>query len=341
MNSRTSLPALVATVALCRIAFAAAFPHPPWAQAEKDLRAHWRELRPDEEVVSLKHTDQQHFRSNGHWYEIGYPFDLTLKQPSGTKNVKAEVNYVNKLSSPYVFAGIGIDGPGEDTDQAAEKAKPSQERARDIIVEYLADRDPKDAWRNLSIDAGVAHAGDGQFSIRYTASAEKTDSVGTKQACRDVEVILKRDLLAARWMVEFNNLGHCSKAVAATSSGGSAAEPALDAATCRDACTLLTRYSFDELVTRVCKLCKKYDDTYCTLDFPWNDVPACDAYDELRNCLYARFGYVFAKSKWQKQFAGQPWYKPDPNFTEDKLPPVVKANVQKLKERKARRVGCQ
>jgi len=136
------LPALVLTIALSRIAFAAAFPHPGWEQAEKDLLAHWQDLRPNEGIVALKHTDQQHFRSNGHWYEIGYPFDLTLKQPSGTRNVKAEVNYVNKLSSPYVFAGIGIDGPGEDTDQAADKANPSQVRARDIIMEYLGDREP-------------------------------------------------------------------------------------------------------------------------------------------------------------------------------------------------------
>jgi hypothetical protein len=77
------------------------------------------------------------------------------------------------------------------------------------------------------------------------------------------------------------------------------------------------------------------------MDFPFSDVPACDAYDELRNCIYARFGYIFAKPKWQQQFSKLPWYKPDPTFTEAKLPPVAKANVQKLKDLKAKRQGCQ
>jgi formylglycine-generating enzyme required for sulfatase activity len=120
-----------------------------------------------------------------------------------------------------------------------------------------------------------------------------------------------------------------------------AGKPGLDAATCGDACALLTRYDYDDLVANACKLCKKYDDTFCEMDFPWNDVPACDAYDELRNCIFARFGYVFSKAKWREQFGKLPWYKPDPSFTEAKLPPVAKANVQKLKERKAKRQGCE
>lgn len=36
-----------------------------------------------------------------------------------------------------------------------------------------------------------------------------------------------------------------------------------------------------------------------------------------------------------------PWYKPNPAFDPTKLSPVVKANVQKLKELKAKRRGCQ
>ncbi|MBN1492241.1 MAG: YARHG domain-containing protein, partial [Phycisphaerae bacterium] len=77
------------------------------------------------------------------------------------------------------------------------------------------------------------------------------------------------------------------------------------------------------------------------MDFPFNDVPSCDAYDELRNCIFARFGYVFSKPKWQKQFGKLPWYKPDPSFKEDKLPAVAKANVKKLKQLKAKRQGCE
>ncbi len=83
--------------------------------------------------------------------------------------------------------------------------------------------------------------------------------------------------------------------------------PTLDAQTCGDACALLTLY----------------------------------AYDELRNCVFARFGYVFSNAKWQQRFGKLPWYKPDPSFTQDKLPPVAKANVQKLKDLKAKRHNCE
>ena len=54
----------------------------------------------------------------------------------------------------------------------------------------------------------------------------------------------------------------------------------------------------DELVANACKICKKHDNTFCDMDFPFSNVPTCDAYDELRNCIFARFGYVFAKPKW-------------------------------------------
>ena len=120
-----------------------------------------------------------------------------------------------------------------------------------------------------------------------------------------------------------------------------AGKPGLDAEICGDACALLTLYSYDELATSACKICKKYDDTFCEMDFPFNDVPSCDVYDELRNCIFARFGYVFAKPKWQKQFGKAAWYRPDPSFKEAKLPVVVKANVKKLKQLKAKRQGCE
>jgi uncharacterized protein len=128
-----------------------------------------------------------------------------------------------------------------------------------------------------------------------------------------------------------------SKSAGAVASG----KPELDARTCSDPCALLTVAAYDDLVAGACKLRKKHDTTFCEIDFPWSDVPSCDAYDELRNCIYARFGYVFSKTKWQEQFGKQPWYKPDPSFTEAKLPPVAKANVQKLKDLKAKRQGCQ
>jgi formylglycine-generating enzyme len=127
----------------------------------------------------------------------------------------------------------------------------------------------------------------------------------------------------------------------APATGTTQAKAGLTAEICGDPCALLTRFAYDDLVANACKICGKVDDTFCTVDFPWNDVPSCDAYDELRNCVYARFGYVFSKPRWQQQFASRPWYRADPAFSEAKLPSVVRANVQKLKELKAKRQGCE
>jgi formylglycine-generating enzyme required for sulfatase activity len=137
------------------------------------------------------------------------------------------------------------------------------------------------------------------------------------------------------------NAAPAATAPAGTSLAASAGKPAANEQICGDACALLTLYAYDDLVANACKICKKYDKMFCGMDFPFGDVPACDAYDELRNCVFARYGYVFSKPQWQQRFAKLPWYKPDPAFTEAKLPPVVKANIQKLKDLKAKRQGCQ
>ena len=80
---------------------------------------------------------------------------------------------------------------------------------------------------------------------------------------------------------------------------------------------------------------------FCETDFPFNDVPPCEVWDDLRNCIFARFGYVFTKPEYQQQYSKVRWYKPDPTFTPDKLPPAAKANVKKLQELKAKRIKCQ
>jgi ankyrin repeat protein len=122
--------------------------------------------------------------------------------------------------------------------------------------------------------------------------------------------------------------------------GSPAKQGSLDAATCRDPCALLSSYAYADLAAHACRMCADFDATYCAHDFPWADPPSCDAYDELRNCIYARFGYVFAKPKWAEHFGKLPWYKPDPRFTEAKLPTVAKANIKKLKELKAEDERC-
>jgi hypothetical protein len=52
----------------------------------------------------------------------------------------------------------------------------------------------------------------------------------------------------------------------------------------------------------------------------------------LRNEIYARHGRVFKDADLQKYFAAQPWYKPDPTFTDDKLSEIEIGNLAKIKE---------
>ncbi len=51
----------------------------------------------------------------------------------------------------------------------------------------------------------------------------------------------------------------------------------------------------------------------------------------LRNEIYARHGRVFKDKELQKYFESQPWYKADPEFTDDKLSEVESKNVATLK----------
>ncbi len=45
----------------------------------------------------------------------------------------------------------------------------------------------------------------------------------------------------------------------------------------------------------------------------------------LRNEIFAKHGRIFKDAKLQKYFEGQPWYKADPTFTDDKIPTVLSA----------------
>jgi hypothetical protein len=68
---------------------------------------------------------------------------------------------------------------------------------------------------------------------------------------------------------------------------------------------------------------------------------ACAAWDELRNCIYARYGRPFKAPEWRKIFEQAPWYKADPNYTDDRLSPAAKANVRRLIDLKKERYHCQ
>ena len=52
------------------------------------------------------------------------------------------------------------------------------------------------------------------------------------------------------------------------------------------------------------------DADQCEMDWPFSDVPKCDAYDALRNEIFARYGRAFQSKKWQTWFGSTDW-RPD------------------------------
>ncbi|MDX2086308.1 MAG: YARHG domain-containing protein [Kofleriaceae bacterium] len=84
-----------------------------------------------------------------------------------------------------------------------------------------------------------------------------------------------------------------------------------------------------------CKACGDRDPKACEGVTPFFDSNSCAEADELRNCIYAAYGNPFKKPKWQKHFAKEPWYKPNPAFDESMLSKVARQNVTELKK-----LGC-
>ena len=119
-------------------------------------------------------------------------------------------------------------------------------------------------------------------------------------------------------------------------------ERTLDTKTlCADNAILLTQHSYESLrAGGYCKLCKKFDESACELDWPFSDVPSCKAYDEMRNGIFAYYGRTFEKEEWRAFFAAKPWYKPDSAFTEARLSPVARTNVAFLKRAADEKIAC-
>lgn len=70
-------------------------------------------------------------------------------------------------------------------------------------------------------------------------------------------------------------------------------------------------------------------------------MPPCSAYDDLRNGIHAWYGYPFGKAEWRERFEPFPWYQRREDFDASWLSPVAAANVDKLKQLKADKVGCE
>jgi len=78
----------------------------------------------------------------------------------------------------------------------------------------------------------------------------------------------------------------------------------------------------------------------CEMDWPNSDVPDCSYWDELRNQIYARYGYPFKGKKWRDVFGKTSWYTPREDFSEAWLSGPAKANVALLKRYAAEKYIC-
>ncbi len=109
---------------------------------------------------------------------------------------------------------------------------------------------------------------------------------------------------------------------------------------CSPDCRLLTTYRFETVQQNFCKLCGAHSEWACEMDWPTNDVPSCDIWDQYRNCIYATYGRPFDTPKWKEYFAQQPWYAADASYSDARLSPMAKENVDKLKRFKAEKYIC-
>lgn len=117
-----------------------------------------------------------------------------------------------------------------------------------------------------------------------------------------------------------------------------------DAQVCASDELLLLRYPFADLQGGACqKVCCAVDPEHrcCVLDWPFSDVPSCDAYAELRNGIFARYGYPFKDPKWQARFGREAWYSRREDFDAAWLSATAKANVDVVKRKETAREGCQ
>ncbi len=103
---------------------------------------------------------------------------------------------------------------------------------------------------------------------------------------------------------------------------------------------LLTSYDYVDVQKRYCELCKDQDDRACTLDWPSSDMPTCHSYDELRNTIYAWYGYPFTSAEWKAHFAKEPWYTADPTFTDTRMSAAARRNIALLKSKAEQKRDC-
>jgi hypothetical protein len=109
---------------------------------------------------------------------------------------------------------------------------------------------------------------------------------------------------------------------------------------------VLLKWSFAELQSGYGTICCEHpeglgpDGNWCGLDWPFSDVPPCAAYDDMRNAIFAYYGFPFTTERYRKRYADVDWYVLRDDFDTDWLPAVARENVATLKQLKADRVAC-
>lgn len=114
---------------------------------------------------------------------------------------------------------------------------------------------------------------------------------------------------------------------------------------CSDQALSLVKWDYDQLASGFQGLCcgpgkLPADEGVCAMDWPFNDVPACEEYDRLRNSIYARYGYPFKDPRWKAEFERLAWYTRREDYSEAWLSTPAKANAARLKQLAADKVGC-
>ncbi|MGI9335063.1 MAG: hypothetical protein ACR2RL_18110 [Gammaproteobacteria bacterium] len=108
---------------------------------------------------------------------------------------------------------------------------------------------------------------------------------------------------------------------------------------------VLIRFDFETLQSSFADVCcgngGLQDDMRCEMDWPFNDVPPCTAYDELRNGIYMHYGFPFTTAKWRDRAKKMPGYERRNEFSPNWLSETAKKNVQTLKRLKKDRVACE
>jgi len=106
----------------------------------------------------------------------------------------------------------------------------------------------------------------------------------------------------------------------------------------------LLKWRYAELQSNFTKLCCSKEglngEPPCGLDWPFSDVPSCEAYDDLRNGIYALYGYQFTKKKWQIHFTEKNWYQPREDYSESWIAAAAMENIATLQRLKEAKVNC-